>query len=180
MPKSEINGHISFYSEIIDDRVEEGLTEEAAVDVAGNVCDIISGIRADNAVAISKSRKRRRLKAFEIVLLVLGAPIWLSLLISLLGVLVSIYAVIWSVIISVWSVFVSFVGTAFGALLLGVVFVCVKNTLSGIAIIGLAAVCAGLAIFMFFLSKIATKGVIILTKKIVISIKNAFNFMEDR
>ena len=32
LPEAEINERLNFYSEMIDDRMEEGLTEEEAVD----------------------------------------------------------------------------------------------------------------------------------------------------
>ena len=40
LPKQEIKERITFYSEMIDDRVEEGLSEEEAVLEIGNIDEI--------------------------------------------------------------------------------------------------------------------------------------------
>ena len=42
MPQEDIEERLTFYSEMIDDRMEEGLSEEDAVLAVGPVDDIIS------------------------------------------------------------------------------------------------------------------------------------------
>lgn len=44
LPQRDIEERLSFYSEMIDDRMEEGLPEEEAVAAVGNVQDIVSQI----------------------------------------------------------------------------------------------------------------------------------------
>lgn len=67
----------------------------------------------------AKLKPSRELKGWEIALLVLGAPLWLPLIIAFAAVLLSVYAVIWSVIISLYCIDLSFAvcvlgGTAAG------------------------------------------------------------------
>ena len=45
-------------------------------------------------------RPRRQLKAWEIVLLVLGSPLWLSLGLAAIAVIFAFYVVLWSVSVS--------------------------------------------------------------------------------
>ena len=47
LPQDDIEERLTFYSEMIDDRMEEGLTEEEAVSEIGTVDTIISQIVTD-------------------------------------------------------------------------------------------------------------------------------------
>jgi len=160
LPKADIEERLTFYSEMIDDRMEEGLSEAEAVSQVGSIEKIVAQILED-----SPPMTKRRMKTWELVLLILGSPIWLSLLLAAFAVLLSIYVVLWSVIVSLWAIFGSFIGCAFGCIVAGVVFTCIGKIPSGIAVIGAGMVCAGLSIFMFYGCKALTKGLIILTKK---------------
>lgn len=177
LPKQELEERLTFYSEIIDDRIEDGMTEEQAVLDIGSVDGISSQIIADiplSKLAKERIRSQRRLKAWEIVLLALGSPIWLSLTIGSFAIVLSLYAVLWSVILSIWAVFASLVVCSFGGFVSGIFFVMCGNTLTGIAMIGASVFCAGVAIFAFFGCKAATRGIILLTKKIALGIKKCF------
>lgn len=166
LPKAETEERLNFYSEMIDDRMEEGLTEEDAVAGIGSVDEIAKQILSEAAPEKIIKSERRKLKTWEIVLLILGSPIWLSLLIAAVSVALSVYAVLWSLIVSVWAVFGAFVGGALGGITASVIVIVKGNLYSGLAIIGAALVCAGLSVFTFYGCRGATHGVILLTKKI--------------
>ncbi len=177
LPQDDIEERLTFYSEMIEDRMEEGLSEEEAVSGIGSVDEIVAQVVADIPLAkIAKERikSNRRLKAWEIVLLVLGSPVWLSLCLAAFAVIITIYISLWSVIIILWSIFASLIGCTISGLLGGIVFACKGNVLTGIAMIGVGFVCAGLSIFMFYGCNAATMGIVILTKKFAVWIKNCF------
>lgn len=182
LPQDDIEERLTFYSEMIDDRMEEGLSEEDAVRGVGSVDTILSQIVAD--IPLSKLVKERikpekRPRVWEIVLLVLGSPVWLSLMIAAFAVMLSLYAVLWSVILSLWAAFASLIGCAFGGIAAGIGFALNGNVLTGIVIIGAGMVCAGLSIFLFYGCRAATKGTLLLTKKIALGIKNCFIKREE-
>lgn len=182
LPQADIDEQLTFYGEMIDDRMEEGFSEAEAVSEIGSVEAVISQISADTPLskpAKEQIKPKRRIKGWEILLLVLGSPIWLSLGIAAAAVLLSVYVSLWSVIISLWAVFASFVACFIGGLTSGIILAFFGKTLSGIALIGAALILAGLSIFTFFGCKAATKGTIILTKKILLSIKKRFIKKED-
>ena len=182
LPKDDIEERLSFYGEMIDDRIEEGLSEKEAVFAVGSTQDIVAQVVADTSlakIAKEKLKPKRRLKAWEIVLLVLGSPIWLSLGISVIAVIFSLYVVLWSVIVSLWAVFASLVGCSIGGALACVIFTVGGNGTSGLAMLAAGFVCAGFAIFMFYGCQAATKGTLILTKKTAIWIKNCFRGKEE-
>lgn len=177
LPQDDMEERLTFYSEMIEDRMEEGLSEEEAVLAVGSVDEIVAQVVADMPLAkIAKERikPKRRLKAWEIVLLALGSPIWLSLAIAAAAVILSLYVSLWSVIISLWAVWGSLIGYALGSAAAGIVMVCNGNALAGTAVIGGGIVCAGLLVFLFFGCKAATKGILMLTKKFALWIKNCF------
>lgn len=170
LPQEDMEERLVFYSEMIDDRMEEGLSEEQAVSSVGPVDEILVQIVSD--IPPAKMAKeiinaKRRLKAWEIVLLVLGSPIWFSLLVAAFAVIFSIYVSLWSVLISLWTVFLSVVACALGGVIAGLGFALGGHGLTGIAVIGSGVICAGLAIFLFYGCKAATKGSLLLTKNIL-------------
>lgn len=175
LPQSDIDERVSFYAEMIDDRVEDGLSEEEAVAAIGSAEAIAAQIIAD--IPITKLVKHkmapRRLSTLAVVLIAFGFPIWFSLLIAAVAVVFSLYVTLWAVIVSLWSVFAALVGSAFGCLMGGILFLCMGKTFSGLATIAAALVCAGLSIFAFYGCKAASKGVVLLTKKMGLAIKRA-------
>ena len=170
LPQEEIEERLRFYYEMIEDRIEDGLAEEDAVAAVGSVDEIALQIVADIPL-IKTVKLRRRPNAGEIVLLILGSPVWLPLLIAAAAVVFSLYVSLWSVIISLWAVFASLVGGAFGGIAGGVVLMLSGNHLTGLALIGASVVCAGLAIFAFCGCKAVSVGIVRLTKKAVLGIK---------
>jgi len=183
LPRDEAEERLTFYAEMIDDGMEEGLSEEDAVAAVGSVDEIVSQSVSD-APRVKPPRAtvktKRRLRAWEIVLLALGSPVWLSLLIAAFAVVLALYVSLWSVVISLWAVFVSLIGCAFAEVVGGIVVACFGNVLSGLALIGAGIACAGLSIFLFFGCKAATVGTAVLAKKLVIWTKRAFVKREDR
>ena len=177
LPQDDIEERLAFYSEMIDDRMEEGLSEEDAVCAIGNIDELISQIIADipiTKLVKEKITPKKKLQAWEILLLVLGSPIWFSLGIAAFAVGISVYAVLWSLIISLWAVFASIVACAAGGVLACVALTMGGNGAIGVAMLAAGIVCTGLSIFMFYGCKAATNGTVILTKKIAIGIKNCF------
>ena len=181
LPQNDIEERLAFYSEMIEDQMEDGVSEEEAVSAIGSVDEIVAQVVAETPlmkIAKERIKSKRRLSTGEIVLLTLGSPIWLSLGIAAFAVILSLYISLWAVIISLWSVFASFVGCSIGGVLACVIFAVGDNGVSGLAMLAAGIVCAGLAIFVFYGCKAATKGTLILTNKKLIWIKNCFKGKE--
>ncbi len=177
LPKQDVEERLNFYSEMIDDRIEEGLSEEEAVSQIGSVDEVVSQIIADiplTKIIKEKAKQKRKLKPWEIVLLALGSPVWASLLISAFAVIFSLYVAIWSVVASLWAVFASLVACAPFGIVAGIVFALSGNGLSGAAMVGAGIFCAGLSILLFFGCKAVTGSTLLLTKRIALGIKHCF------
>ena len=182
LPEADIEERVMFYGEMIDDRIEEGVLEDEAVLSVGSVEKIVEQVVADTPFAkIAKERikPKRQIKVWEIVLLALGSPIWLSLIIALIAVIFSVYVSLWSVIISLWSVFVSLVACAVGGVAACAVLSVTGSVYTGVAMLSAGLVCAGFSIFMFYGCKLVTKGILFVTKKIAVWLKNCFIKKEE-
>ena len=79
---------------MVDDRIEEGLSEEDAVAQIGSVDEVVSQILSDTSIVKLVKEKispKRKMRAWEIILLILGSPVWLSILIALFAVVFCAY-----------------------------------------------------------------------------------------
>ena len=182
LPQDEIEERLTFYSEMIEDQVEEGFSEEEAISAVGSVDGIVAQVVAETPLAkIAKERmkSKRRINAGEIVLLALGSPIWISLGIAAFAVILSLCISLWAVIISLWAVFASLAVCSISGVLACVIFTVGGNGASGIAMLAVGFVCAGLSIFMFYGCKAVTEGILMLTKKMAKWIKNCLIKKEE-
>ncbi len=182
LPSEDIEKSVEYYSEMIDDRVEDGVAEEDAVEAIGSVDEAVSNILADTPLpklVREKVKPKRSLRAWEIVLLILGSPLWLSLLLAAIIVVFSVYIVIWSVVIVLYAVVLTFgVGAIAG--MTGMISFAVRgNVAQGILFLGAGLLCAGLTILSFYLSNFAAKGVALLGKNFCIGIKRSFIGKEE-
>lgn len=182
LPQEDIEEQVAFYSEMIDDRMEEGLSEAEAVEAIGPVDGIVSQIIADTPITKlvkEKIRPKKKHSAWVIILLVIGSPVWLSLLIAASAVILSIYAVLWAVIISFWAVFASLAVSTLGGIAGGILLLFRGNIMTGLVLIGAGVVCAGLSVLLFFFCLAVVKGCIWLTKKVVLWLKKGIVNKEE-
>ena len=175
LPPKELEERLTFYSELIDDQIEEGRTEEDAVSNMGTVQEVAEQILAEVPLiepVKEKVKHKRWLGPLEIVLLILGAPIWLPLLLAFFAVALSLYCTLWSVVISLWAVAGALAACTLGGAVAAVVFAFGGQGLSALAMLAGGMICAGLSILFFFGCKKITMGMVWLTKKMFLGIKS--------
>lgn len=166
LPQEDVQRSLDFYREAIDDRMDSGLTEEQAVADLGSPEEIANQILADTPLPkLIRARvtPSRALKVWEIVLLVLGSPLWLSLLLAAAAVALAVYLVIWSLLISAYAVVL-----AFG--LSGIVLL--ARGFGNLLIMGIGLAMMGLSVLLFFAANVAAKGILALSKRYVLKIKS--------
>lgn len=177
LPNDDIEKSVDYYREIIDDRTEDGLTENESVEALGSVDEIASQILMDTPLpklVKTKVRPNRALKTWEIVLLIAGSPIWFPLLLSTILVAFSLYLVIWAMIISLYSAVFSLAVGGICGIFSFIIFICTGNFIQGTFLLGVGFICSGLAILSFLGCNQIVKGVIVLSKKILLGIKSCF------
>lgn len=186
LPEADIEERLTFYSEMIDDRMEDGLTEEEAVAEIGDVETIVRQITSElppvatpagtptKPTAKAKAKPKRSLHTWELVLIVLGSPVWFPLLIAAFSVVFALFAVVCSVMMAMWSVVLALglYAVAGFVLVLGLAFQ--GNALQGLAMLGMGLMSAGFAILLFLGCKQLVKGFFRLVRKGFQGIKRLF------
>lgn len=173
LPAADVRAFLDDYSEIIADRMEEGLTEEDAVAALGSIDEIAARIRAEMPRTAPPAAKRGTLPTWAIVLLIVGAPLWIPLVIAVCAVVFAFLCVLWSVVISLLAVAVAVIASAVGCLVAGGVLLCVGHPATGALCVGVGLICAGLSI----LSGLAFAAVI---KSAVATCRSLFRFIAAR
>ena len=177
LPQDDVEERLNFYSEMIDDRMEEGLPEEEAVAAIGAVETIVPQIVAEiplPKLVRESVRPKRQLAGWEIALLVIGSPVWFSLIIAALAIMFSVYVVIWSVIFSLWAVDLAFCASSVACVIAGLVMIVRGGGSAGLLLIGAGFILGGMSVFLFFGCLAATKGAAVLTKEIAAWMKSMF------
>ncbi len=177
LPPADIEERIAFYDEMIDDRMEEGLTEEEALAELGSVESVIAQITAETPLVKLvkekvRSERKRSGKGLTTVLLVLGAPIWVSLLIAAFAVALSLAAAAWSVVISLYAAALSLAvgGVAFVAF--SVVYILRGNIPGAAFAVGAGLAAVGLGLLLFPACNALAKGLVKGMKKLVLGFKS--------
>ena len=174
LPAEELEERLSFYAEAMDDRIEDGYSEEAAAAEIGTPEEIAAQIIAEiplSRLVREKVGARKKRRTWQTVLLAVGAVVWVPLLIAFLAVIFSLYIALWAVVISLYAVCLA-LAVAGVCALPGAVLLAVRGNLpAAAAFLGAGIFCAGLAILMFFLCRRITKGVIKLTGNMIRKIK---------
>ncbi|MBO4692885.1 MAG: DUF1700 domain-containing protein [Clostridia bacterium] len=176
LPREDIQEKIAFYSEMIDDKMEDGKTEQEAVSETGSVEDIVSQLASVTPLkklVKEKIRPVHKLGALEITLIVLGFPLWFPLIVAVAAVVLSLYVSVWAVVISLWAVVLSLFTGFIGGLAGAVVFAVQDRPLSAGILLSSAIILSGLAIFMFLGCKALSRGLAAGTKKAVIRLKSS-------
>ena len=177
LPSEEIDDRISFYLEIISDKIEEGVKEEDAISQLGSVNKIAAQIIGEiplTAIAKHKFKEKGKLSPLSITLIALGSPILFSLIVSAFAILFSLYVSAWAVTACLWALPISFGASFLGGTIYAVVILVSGKFGAFLSLFGVSIVCLGLCILSLPLCKYATKGAAILTKLIFIGTKKCF------
>lgn len=172
LPEADKQCSLDYYGEMIDDRMEDGLSEEEAVAAIGDLDEIVQQIltetpRPPQVVEPAKKKQSQKsaqdnTKTWLIILLIVGSPVWIPLAAGLLSTALGAYISLWAVVISLYAVFVALAASAVGCVVGS--FFMFGGFSTAIVAWGAALVCAGLAILFLLLANLAAKGLVKLTK----------------
>ncbi|MBO5967780.1 MAG: DUF1700 domain-containing protein [Clostridia bacterium] len=167
LPEEDIEKSLEFYSEMIDDRIEEGLTEEESVAEIGSIDEIRAQIIKDTPlpkIIKEKVKPKRSFRGWEIAVMIIGFPLWFPLLIAAAAVIFSVYVTLWSLIIVLFAVEACFVACAFAGIVATPLFFVMGNTPSALFLLGGGLFFAGLSVLWIFVCKWGVRGIIWLTR----------------
>ncbi len=174
LPLEDIERHVDYYGEMIDDRIEEGMSEEEAVADIGDPKEIAAQILSETPIKkIVKEniKQRRKLNSTEMLLLIATSPLWVPVAVSVVSALVSLCASVFSAVIVLYAVGVSLVGIGIGLAVGAVVQFCGFNTALALLMLGASLICAALGILWFMGCNALAKLTVSLCKKCVLGIK---------
>ena len=177
LPQEDTEHWLEYYAEMLDDRMEDGMSEEAAVASLGDPKGIARQILAQTPfrkLIKNKIAPKRKLQVWEIVLVVLGSPIWLAIAVSLAAAFFAIFASLWAGIVSVWAAELSVVVCGLAGVLFSFFLVGTGSVYQGLLMLGGGLFCAGLAYFGFFACKCLTVLLGKLCKLFVLFVKSLF------
>ncbi len=179
LPQEAVERTVEYYSELIADSMEDGVSEEEAVSRLGSLDEIVSSVVKETPFTQIvqtrvQERKKRGASGWVIALLILGAPLWLPLLIAVLAVLFALFVSLWAVVIALWAAVGAIILTAGVAIVAGVVELVRVHLPLGLVLLGGGLACLGLCALLFLLMKLITVGTVKLCKWIWTGIKSLF------
>ena len=169
LPQADIDKSLDFWEEMIDDRVEDGMTEEAE--------EIAAQILMDAPLPHLIRRSvdpGRALRGWEIALLILGSPVWLPLLAAAIIVFLALYIVLWSVVLSLYTTDLALAASGLGCLFASAVLFFTGAVPSALWSLGTGFIGIGTAILLFLVFHKITAGILWMSKQLILSIKSAF------
>lgn len=174
MPYSEVEKSVMYCSEIIDDKIEDGMTEQQAVDSMDDISSAARQIKLDQSMGtLIAARANSAGKKLSTAAIIVGAPLWAAFAAIVFAAVITMYAVLWAIDIALWAVFAAFAAVgAFGPLIAAYMFT--VDARSGCVILAGSLVSAGLAIFMFILNKFLSRQLIRFTAFIWRKLKTLF------
>jgi uncharacterized membrane protein len=153
LPEKDIRDSLDYYSSTIDDLVESGKSEDEAVRALGTIDEVVRAIKSDRPLkevvkaSVASSHWSTGNTTLNIVLLVLGFPLWFPLLLTALILVFVAYLLVWLAPLITWIVAVSCAFGGFWSLIEAAIGVVVYGPLQGFAAAGAGLMAIGLGLF---------------------------------
>jgi len=181
LPQGDKEKYLEYYSEMVDDRMEEGMTEEEAVADIGSASDIIAQILREAPSKPKDENKEKTIaeklnehidndsRPWIIAVVVLTSPIWVPILFGLASGLIGIAAGVFSAIVAFYAAAVSVLAAGI-ACIVKAFFTALTGEI--IAYVGAGLLCIGISILLFLLGNLCVKLTVKLIKLAVEFVKS--------
>ncbi len=180
LSQCDIDKYSDYYSEMIDDRIEDGLSEEEAVNDLGSFETIVSQLLADTpkkqpAQDFSTNTEKNKLPLWCIILIaILTSPIWISIISSAAGAVFSVIIVVFSFVIMLYAVDFAFAACGFVSLIASIPKLVEFDIIQSAFCFGSGLILIGLSIILFFGANWIARKIIQFTKFIIRKISKLF------
>ncbi|MCI9494554.1 DUF1700 domain-containing protein [Adlercreutzia mucosicola] len=175
LPEGEIEESVAFYTEMIDDRVADGLIEEEATAQLDDPKAAARAIIADlPVVPRTVVRTKQRNRALYWTLVILGSPLWLTLLLAAGMLVLAGLLTIWCLILGLWLLAAGLL--AGGPLGIGVCLwaLAVGQPAYGVFELGSGLLCFGLGLFCLHGAVAASKTLMQVSRQWIAKAKAPF------
>jgi len=180
LPEKDIDDSVAYYSSSIDDRIESGKSEEEAVKDLGPIDDIVRQIKSDRPLkevvktSFAKSPLNTGSWALNVVLLILGFPLWFPLAITAIVLIFVAYLLVWLVPLIAGVIAVSCLASGLWSIPSAFYNGFVYGPLSGFAVFGAGLIALGIGIFAGIGTYYLGKSFVGISGKLGRSIKSLF------
>ena len=177
LPEADRRSSLDFYAEMLDDLTEGGMTEQEAVASLGSVDAIAEEILMDTPLPKlikAKMKPKHRMRAWEIVLIAVGSPVWFPILIALFAVALSLYITLWAVVLSLYAADLAFAVSVPAGIVAAILLFVQGEAAGGLLFFGAGLVLAGLTVLWLLLCNLTAKGTWQLGKLTLRGIKACF------
>ena len=188
LPNMDKKRSLDYYNEMIEDQMEDGISEEDAIQKIGTPAMAAAQIMQElPLITLARTRINAHGSARTTTLIIAGAPSWISLLAVAFSLLVSVIAVFFSALVVFFSLFVALwavdLSFAIGALA-GVVLSLLELFSGGlflysIFLLGAALMLAALSIFTYYGAIYSTRGLIYLSRCVIKLYGLIFKFIKS-
>ncbi len=106
LPAEEVQRQKAYYAEMLEDMMEDGIPEEDAVAKLGDVSGIVEEILQDTPLPVlvkSKIRPKKGWTVSAVVVAVLGAPLWIPLVLTAALLVFSVFLAMGAVIVAAFA-----------------------------------------------------------------------------
>ncbi len=168
---------LAYYSEMLADRTDEGMTEEEAVLSMGPVEEIRDQLLRELPVrklVREKIPSRKSAGKAKTILLILGFPLWFPLLCTAAALILALYITFWAVLLALWA---TDLAIAAGGVLCAMNAIWQFNAAAvwvAIFMLGGALFLLALSVVLFFVFRWLTGKILRLGKKILLAVKKMF------
>jgi len=174
LPAEDVQRSLDYFAEMIDDHIEDGMSEAEAVAAIGTPDEAAASILGEvplTKIVATKIKPKRNLHVWEIVLLVLFAPALFGLAIAAVALIFSAYITVFSIAIATFSCVLAFSVASIASILYAPHMIVTGSILQGLCYIGFALTFIGLAILFFHLTVVLGKAAAIMIKKMMTGLK---------
>ena len=131
LPHAEKEQILIYYNETIEDRMEDGMSEEESIGSLDTMDEIVNQIYADRDLQQDIIQQKKSYKSLKILALILLSPFWLTIVCLVL----ILYLVLWIIMAALVCVMICFGFTVLVGLW-GIFPVWQANTASGMILLG--------------------------------------------
>jgi uncharacterized membrane protein len=162
MNTSEKNKFVIYYDEMISDYIENGVSEEEAIQRIGTPMKIAEELLADYD-SVELKLPSTGSKAWNRILTIIGFPLWGSVLLTVILFVFSIYILIWCVPIAAGAGCAGFFASSIVGIV-GTPFVISKSVSIGIIQLGTSIASIGISVLLGIVAIDLSKRFINITK----------------
>lgn len=171
LPLHELEKQLNYYEEMLNDMIEDGMSEEEATSRIGDPVEVGRNILADmpnpppKPMQPPKKTSAAKSSVWIVIALILGFPIWFSVGIAALSVVIAVLASVLALLIAAVAVVIALVVGGF-ALIVAPFFLTVGTPAASVVLlIGTGLLMMGLGFLFVFGVYYLSKGLAFLTRK---------------